>query len=243
MIVEEYLECILCYYYSVDKTEVYALSRDHKPSDLEEQKRILESDGKIYKYYQVIFRSTIQSSNREGEIVIGPTLVLPGKLPVSRIFGNTEAKLSLYGGKEGIILAVPEIKSFRITDDFDFIVLGSNGVFETISNKDILHCVIRTLQESKETKNFHKICAESVKCIVKNALMRKATKNTTVVMIALSPFKYYGQKKGKVEVSRNFNKAKARSSSIMNYKVFTKLKRVNSWQWSINEESGSSKFD
>jgi len=35
---------------------------------------------------------------------------MPGRLSVSRTFGDIEAKLSLYGGLPGVIIAEPEIR-------------------------------------------------------------------------------------------------------------------------------------
>jgi hypothetical protein len=42
-------------------------------------------------------------------MLYGPYRVLPGRLSVSRTFGDIEAKLEKYGGKEGVITAKPEI--------------------------------------------------------------------------------------------------------------------------------------
>lgn len=39
------------------------------------------------------------------QIVLGPHRVSPGRLSVSRTFGDMEAKWSKYGGKEGVIIA------------------------------------------------------------------------------------------------------------------------------------------
>ena len=40
--------------------------------------------------------------------------VLPGRLSVSRTFGDIEAKLSKFDGNPNVIIATPDIKSFRI---------------------------------------------------------------------------------------------------------------------------------
>jgi hypothetical protein len=39
------------------------------------------------------------------QIVLGPFRVLPGRLSVSRTFGDIEGKLEKYGGLEGVIIA------------------------------------------------------------------------------------------------------------------------------------------
>jgi serine/threonine protein phosphatase PrpC len=48
VIVELYLECTLAYYSSTNEMKVFALTKDHKPSAEDEQKRIVEAGGHIY---------------------------------------------------------------------------------------------------------------------------------------------------------------------------------------------------
>jgi len=45
---------------------------------------------------------------------LGPFRVLPGRLSVSRTFGDIEAKLERLGGKPGVVIAQPEIASFTL---------------------------------------------------------------------------------------------------------------------------------
>jgi len=42
-------------------------------------------------------------------MLYGPYRVLPGRLSVSRTFGDIEAKLEKYSGKKGVVIAIPEI--------------------------------------------------------------------------------------------------------------------------------------
>ena len=67
---------------------------------------------------------------------MGPLRVLPGRLSVSRTFGDVEAKIAKYGGNPNVVVATPEIKSFRITKDHDFIVMACDGIFDKLNNKD-----------------------------------------------------------------------------------------------------------
>jgi len=60
--------------------------------------------------------------------------VEPGRLSVSRTIGDIEAKDLRYGGIPGVVIATPEIRSFKIQDNYDFIVLGCDGIFEKIEN-------------------------------------------------------------------------------------------------------------
>ena len=54
-----------------------------------------------------------------------------------------EAKLSKYGGIQGVVVAEPEITSFPITDSLDFIVLGCDGIFDKLNNEDVHNIVWR----------------------------------------------------------------------------------------------------
>lgn len=58
-------------------------------------------------------------------MIIGPCRVLPGRLSVCRTFGDIEAKIPKKGGNSKVVIPIPEIKSFRIGEDHDFIVLAS----------------------------------------------------------------------------------------------------------------------
>lgn len=45
---------------------------------------------------------------------MGPQRVFPGRLSVSRAFGDIEAKLEKYEGNPKVVVAEPEIKFFKI---------------------------------------------------------------------------------------------------------------------------------
>ena len=55
---------------------------------------------------------------------MGPHRVFPGRLSVSRTFGDIEAKLPKFGGNPNCVIAEPDLKAFQIKDDFDFIVIA-----------------------------------------------------------------------------------------------------------------------
>lgn len=63
--------------------------------------------------------------------------VFPGRLSVSRSIGDIEAKLPSLGGNPNVVISVPEIKTFRIKPEHDFILIGCDGVFDRLSNKDV----------------------------------------------------------------------------------------------------------
>ena len=62
--------------------------------------------------------------------------VLPGRLSVSRTFGDCMAKMEKYGGNPRCIIAEPEIFCVDNVEDLDFILIGSDGIFDRISTED-----------------------------------------------------------------------------------------------------------
>jgi|JI9StandDraft_1071089.scaffolds.fasta_scaffold663044_2 protein phosphatase PTC2/3 len=77
----------------------FNLSRDHRPSDIREQERILSKGGRIYRTEMV--RPGIESDPRDK--IVGPLRIFPGKLSVSRTIGDIEAKQTSLGGVQGVV--------------------------------------------------------------------------------------------------------------------------------------------
>ena len=69
-----------------------------------------------------------------GRLSVSIFIILIAK--VSRTFGDAEAKLEATGGNPNVVIPTPEIKSFKITKDHDFIIMGSDGIFDKLSNKE-----------------------------------------------------------------------------------------------------------
>lgn len=119
--------------------------------------------------------------------------VLPGRLSVSRTFGDAEAKLASFGGNPLVVIATPEITSFSLTSaEHDFIILGCDGIFDKLSNEDAVSCVWNSVRDNHSLKmasNVHKQSGMAVEYILKNSLLRRTLDNVTVVLIAFSHFK------------------------------------------------------
>lgn len=85
------------------------LSIDHKASDDYEQKRIIEAGGRIY---QTKIRNAnpnlkIFYEGEEHQYILGPHRAFPGRLSVTRTFGDIEAKLAEFGGNSRAIVCTP----------------------------------------------------------------------------------------------------------------------------------------
>ena len=77
----------------------------------------------------------------------GPLRVFPGRLSVSRTFGDIEAKKPKYNGNPNVVVCDPEITTFKLKDNFDFFLIGCDGIFEQLSNKDIIDAVWDRISE------------------------------------------------------------------------------------------------
>ncbi|EAS03946.2 serine/threonine phosphatase 2C (macronuclear) [Tetrahymena thermophila SB210] len=161
---------------------IYALTRDHKPMDEVENLRIHENGGKVYqtKIQQI---STTDRKLEDPQTIVGPYRVLPGRLSVTRTFGDIEAKLPRYGGNPKVVVSTPEIKSFKIQPNHDFIVMGCDGIYDKLTSQEIGQIVWDTTKNEALGENIHEFAGKSVENIMKLSIARKTLDNITVVMI------------------------------------------------------------
>lgn len=66
------------------------------------------------------------------QVMVGPPRVKPGRLSVSRTFGDIEAKVPVYGGNPKVVIAIPEITEFTFPSSKP----NNNDDQEVISNTD-----------------------------------------------------------------------------------------------------------
>ena len=114
--------------YDNDKKKYIAieLTRDHKPTEIDERKRIIENDGRIQPFFE------------DGEFV-GPERIwikeeeVPG-LAMTRSFGDRVA------ATVGVI-SEPEIKEFDLDVNDKFMIIASDGIWEFISSQECVDMV------------------------------------------------------------------------------------------------------
>jgi protein phosphatase 2C family protein 2/3 len=71
-----------------------------------------------------------------GPVTQGPVRVIPGRLSVSRTFGDCQAKLERYNGNPNVIIVDPEIHNLSISNNSnDFILLGCDGIFDRMNSE------------------------------------------------------------------------------------------------------------
>ena len=132
------------------------MSKDHRPNCLKERMRIEFLGGVIDDGY------------------------LNGQLGVTRALGDWH----LEGMKEmsergGPLSAEPELKLITLTKEDEFLIIGSDGIWDVFSNQNAVDFARRRLQEH----NDEKLCCKE---IVQEAIKRGSTDNLTVVMVCFN---------------------------------------------------------
>ena len=118
------------------KYKAIELSRDHKPTEKDEAKRIYENNGRI------------QPFTEDGEFV-GPQRVwikeeeVPG-LAMTRSFGDRVA--ATVG-----VMSEPEIKEFDFDENDKYMIIASDGIWEFISSQECID-IIQKYYENNDLK-------------------------------------------------------------------------------------------
>ena len=161
------------------------VTMDHKPDSIIEKSRIELAGGKIYKA-----PSLFQQYQIDQNLVI-PWWVLPGRLNVSRTFGDLEAKEEKYGGKKTVVIALPDITEVILDENYNFIIIGCDGIFDVLSNEELLECINIVIKEKKindkiKNEDIHKLCGDFADMIIKSALEKYSFDNLSCIVIALN---------------------------------------------------------
>ena len=166
------------------KNEILFCTEDHKPGTSLEKERITKAGGKIYQTPSLF---PLYQNGKEIEI---PWRVLPGRLSVSRTFGDIEAKDPKYGGSKDVVVALPDITEIELGEDFNLIVLGCDGIFDVLSNEEILECVKIVLKEKnvKDVKevDISELCGDFAAMIIKSALAKDSFDNVSCIVVAIN---------------------------------------------------------
>ncbi|XP_068653374.1 probable protein phosphatase 2C 27 [Aristolochia californica] len=133
------------------------MSKDHRPSYAKEERRIKSLGGYI---------------DIDG--------YLNGELNVSRALGDWH----IQGMKSeteigGPLSAEPELKMMALTKEDEFLIIGSDGVWDVFTNQNAVDFARRRLQEHNDVK---RCCKE----VGEEAIKRGSVDNLTVVMVCFN---------------------------------------------------------
>lgn len=138
------------------------LSIDHKPDDDIERTRIARAGGSV--------------SNGRVE----------GNLNLSRSLGDLQYKSNpTLKPEEQMITAMPDMKKLEITKDFDFIVLGCDGIYDSLTSQQIVDKIYSDLKMNPG-KKLVKIVEDFVDSLVSEDFTKtegKGCDNMTCILI------------------------------------------------------------
>eukprot|EP00826_Nyctotherus_ovalis_P012442 TRINITY_DN1328_c0_g1_i16.p3 TRINITY_DN1328_c0_g1~~TRINITY_DN1328_c0_g1_i16.p3 ORF type:complete len:196 (-),score=43.03 TRINITY_DN1328_c0_g1_i16:117-704(-) len=159
-------------------------TKDHKPSKKREKKRIEKAGGESRKYFQGDSNRTVRGNEK-----VGPVRVFPSGLAVSRTFGDAYAKLESLGAKQGVISSEPDVTCFDLAEDLDFLVIGSDGIFDKLKSRKVIRTVFDNIEQESTEATIHLQSAKAVEAIVQAALKKKSLDNLSAVFIAFKNLK------------------------------------------------------
>jgi len=136
-----------------------ALSSDHKPNNPEENSRICRAGGWV-EYNRV-----------------------NGNLALSRALGDFVFKRnSAVPAEEQMVIAVPDVEVREITEDWEFIILACDGIWDVVTNEEAVEFVRRRLSNKMEPEV---ICEELMtSCLAPDCQMGGlGCDNMTVVLV------------------------------------------------------------
>jgi serine/threonine protein phosphatase PrpC len=215
-------------------TKIKQLTVDHKPDNLIEFERAMKNGSKIYlddnddpdrDVSQIKFikdkhdlekKKELKQNSDEDKIF----RVYPSDLAVMRTVGDIKAKKKEFGGNPGTIINYPDIFVIDINSNDDFIVMGCDGIFDDLSNQEIIDAAWMVFKHRGKDKNYdiHELSQEACDLVIKYALEKQTTDNLSCIIIGLEGIEKYlkmSQLKKKVNNSLNNFKKELKHSSFI----------------------------
>ncbi len=134
----------------VGKKGVKQLTRDHKPDEPDEEKRILEKGGRIE-----AFKDMMTGEEMGPMRVWLPTEDVPG-LAMSRSLGD-------YVAQSVGVTPEPEIFEHEVTEDDQYLVIASDGVWEFLPNEEVAKITLPFYQKSAPEAAANALVKEAYK--------------------------------------------------------------------------------
>ncbi|CAG9334222.1 unnamed protein product [Blepharisma stoltei] len=157
--------------------ETYNLSRDHRPADEAEHNRIRAAGGQVY------ISSKLNVKDHKAY------RIFPGGLNVSRTIGDLNAKIEEHGGIPNVISSQPEIRTLKIKNDHDFIMMGCDGIFDVLSTKEVIETIWKSSVE--EENMVSNACRKGVEAVISESMRKRSSDNLTAIIIALGGFEVF----------------------------------------------------
>ncbi|CAK9022571.1 Protein phosphatase 1L (Protein phosphatase 1-like) (Protein phosphatase 2C isoform epsilon) (PP2C-epsilon), partial [Durusdinium trenchii] len=117
-----------CWIQKKDGTTVQ-VSSQHRPGIESEKSRIERAGGEVRaKVIEIGGLWCLKPTRKEG-----PLRVFPSGLNISRSIGDIQCKNPRFGGQAGVVIADPETVTVDLEEDFQFLVLSSDGLSDNLN--------------------------------------------------------------------------------------------------------------
>ena len=83
------------------------------------------------------------------------------------------------------VICMPEIKIIDINDSDDFIILGCDGVFDNLTNLEVVNAVFNV---NELTDDFHKNTGMALDNLMSETFLNRSTDNISAVLITFENF-------------------------------------------------------
>ena len=182
-------------------TKVKQLSIDHKPNNLKEFERITKNGGKVYideedikedengkldesKLNFITEKSDFSKYKSEKEVIFRH---FPSHLAVARSIGDIKVKKPEFGALKGNIIHTPEVFVYDYSPSYDFMVMGCDGIFDDLSNEEIIGAAWHVFKNKAKEKNYdlNLLTEDSCDMIIKYAMDVMTSDNLSCIVIGM----------------------------------------------------------
>lgn len=184
-------------------SELMICTYDHKPQFFGEMQRVFKAGGQLYRvcnnrrtneteiynaFSHKDFLKVDRIPEESGDRIFGPWRVKPGGLSVSRTFGDIEAKIPELGGMKNVVSAEPEIQIIPYSTDIDYVMLGCDGIFDSLTNEEVNAIIWETIEYYRDIKSLNRdnladCLNDCVNNVLKKSLINQSEDNVTVILI------------------------------------------------------------
>ena len=207
--------------------KVKQLTTDHKPDNPKEFERAMKNKSKVYvddsdepirdvsKLVFIKDKSEFEKHKKRKEVIIFREY--PSDLAVMRTIGDAKVKKKEFGGKPGTIINTPEIFMYDLTSADDFLVLGCDGIYDDLSNQEVVNAAWYIYKNKAKEKNYdiNELTQDACDMIIKYAMEKKTSDNLSCIIIGLEGLeKFLKNKMTKDKVNNNFKKDYKRAQTI-----------------------------
>jgi protein phosphatase 2C family protein 2/3 len=181
-------------------TKVKQLTIDHKPNNLKEFERITKNGGKVYidedikedengkldesKLNFITEKNDFNKYKCQKEVIFRH---FPSHLAVVRSIGDIKVKKPEYGALKGNIIHTPEVFVYDYSPSYDFMVMGCDGIFDDLSNEEIIGAAWHVFKDKAKEKNYdlNLLTEDSCDMIIKYAMDVMTSDNLSCIVIGM----------------------------------------------------------